>query len=52
MSAVLPLSDRIRGEGAVQAGGRTERNADIQTVSLFIVDCGKQLALSLGNLNA
>ena len=42
------LNEQIkRGEGAVQAGGGTERDANIETVAVLIMDICQYLPLSL-----
>ena len=37
-TTICDRSDRVGGEGTVEAGGRAERNSHIEAVSVFIVD--------------
>ena len=52
MNLLFPRADGVGGEGTVEAGGRTERNAHIQAVAFLIINGRKQLAFSLGNFDA
>ena len=48
----LPSSNRVGSERTIQTRCRAERDSDIETVSVAIIDAGEKLTLLLCNLNA